>query len=91
MQELSAATVLETLYFYALGHQNSFDVCWPKSSIAETIFEPMVERIKGAGGEVGTPGNISSMMLSCSSAETVVREHPLHHLPLYLRRFKVVS
>jgi hypothetical protein len=27
-EELSAAVVIETLYFYALGHQNDFDVCW---------------------------------------------------------------
>ena len=27
-EDLSAAVVLETLEFYALGHQNSFDVCW---------------------------------------------------------------
>jgi hypothetical protein len=44
--------MLETLYFYALGHQNDFDVCWPKGSVAETIFTPMVNRIKANGGEV---------------------------------------
>ncbi|KXZ45031.1 hypothetical protein GPECTOR_59g639 [Gonium pectorale] len=51
-EELSAAAVLETLYFYALAHQNDFDVCWPRGSIAELIFAPMVERIKAAGGRV---------------------------------------
>jgi hypothetical protein len=44
--------MLETLYFYALAHQNDFDVCWPKGSVAETIFTPMVDRIKANGGEV---------------------------------------
>lgn len=48
----SAAAMLETLYFYALGHQNDFDVCWPRGSIAETIFTPMVNRIKASGGQV---------------------------------------
>lgn len=48
----SAATMLETLYFYALAHQNDFDVCWPRGSVAETIFTPMVNRIKAAGGQV---------------------------------------
>jgi len=47
--------MLETLYFYALAHQNDFDVCWPRGSIAETIFTPMVDRIKTAGGQVGRP------------------------------------
>jgi hypothetical protein len=36
----------------ALAHQNDFDVCWPRGSIAETIFTPMVERIQSAGGQV---------------------------------------
>ncbi len=42
--------MLETLYFYALAHQNDFDVCWPKGSIAELIFTPLVERIGREGG-----------------------------------------
>lgn len=48
-QDLSAAAVLETLYFYALAHQNDFDVCWPRGSIAELIFKPLVERIRSTG------------------------------------------
>ncbi|KAG2443456.1 hypothetical protein HXX76_001813 [Chlamydomonas incerta] len=51
-EDLSAAAVLETLYFYALAHQNDFDVCWPRGAIAELIFQPMVERIRAAGGRV---------------------------------------
>lgn len=51
-EDLSAAAVLETLYFYALAHQNDFDVCWPKGSIAELIFTPLVERIGREGGRV---------------------------------------
>jgi len=27
-EELSAAVTMGCLYFYALQHQNSFDVCW---------------------------------------------------------------
>jgi hypothetical protein len=27
-EDISAAAMLETLYFYALAHQNDFDVCW---------------------------------------------------------------
>ncbi|GIL93344.1 hypothetical protein Vretifemale_20752 [Volvox reticuliferus] len=51
-EDLSAAAVLETLYFYALAHQNDFDVCWPRGSIAELIFQPLVEKIRTAGGRV---------------------------------------
>jgi len=51
-EQLSAASVLETLEFYALAHQNSFDVCWAKRSISECIFEPLIEKIEDAGGEL---------------------------------------
>ncbi|KAI8468019.1 MAG: hypothetical protein J3K34DRAFT_454404 [Monoraphidium minutum] len=51
-EDISAAVMLETLEFYALGHQNNFDVCWPKGSIAELIFKPMVDRIEASGGVI---------------------------------------
>ncbi|GBF97597.1 amine oxidase [Raphidocelis subcapitata] len=51
-EDLSAAVTLETLEFYALGHQNSFDVCWPKGPISELIFQPLVKRIEAAGGRI---------------------------------------
>jgi len=51
-EDLSAAVVLETLYFYALAHQNSFDVRWCRGSISEYIFKPLVDRIEKAGGAI---------------------------------------
>lgn len=51
-EQLSAAVVLETLYFYALAHQSDFDVCWCRGSIAEKIFKPLVDRIDGGGGQL---------------------------------------
>ncbi|KAF8066234.1 pds [Scenedesmus sp. PABB004] len=51
-EDVSAAVMLECLYFYALAHQNDFDVCWPRGSVAETIFTPMVQRITAAGSQV---------------------------------------
>jgi hypothetical protein len=68
----SAASMLETLYFYALAHQNDFDVCWPRGSIAETIFTPMVNRIKAAGGQV--------RRYCCTSAQTAQRSAQLDKL-----------
>lgn len=43
-EELSAAVVLDTFYFYSLAHQQDFDVCWCKGSVAERIFKPMMDR-----------------------------------------------
>lgn len=36
----------------ALQHQNNFDVCWCKGSVAERIFKPLIERIEAAGGQI---------------------------------------
>ncbi len=45
-EELSAAVAMELLYYYALAHQDSFDVRWIKSkSIAEHLFQPLSRRL----------------------------------------------
>lgn len=57
-EDLSAAAVLETLFFYALQNVASFDVCWPRGSIAETIFTPMVDGIRASGGGAVLGGQV---------------------------------
>lgn len=49
-EDLSAAVTMECLYFYALAHQNDFDVCWCKGTISERIFQPLVSKIVDNGG-----------------------------------------
>ncbi len=45
-EELSAAVTMELLYYYALAHQDSFDVRWIRSkSIAEHLFAPLSRRL----------------------------------------------
>jgi uncharacterized protein with NAD-binding domain and iron-sulfur cluster len=45
-EELSAAVVCELLYFYALAHQDSFDVRWIKrKSINELLIAPLAQRL----------------------------------------------
>ncbi|KAF5833500.1 hypothetical protein DUNSADRAFT_10187 [Dunaliella salina] len=51
-ESVSAAVMLETLWYYVMAHQNYFDVCWCKGSVAERIFAPLVQRIRGRGGKV---------------------------------------
>lgn len=51
-EEISAASMLETMYFYALAHQNDFDICWCKGSVSERIFNPLVQKIRASGGAV---------------------------------------
>ena len=36
----------------ALAHQNDFDVCWCKGSVADCIFQPLIQRIQQAGGRI---------------------------------------
>ena len=46
-EELSAAITMELLYYYALAHQDSFDVRWINSgSIAEQLFAPLSEYLR---------------------------------------------
>ena len=45
-EELSAAIVMDLLYFYALAHQTSFDVRWiKKGSITQSIILPLVNKL----------------------------------------------
>ena len=49
-EELSAAVTMELLYYYALAHQDSFDVRWIRSgSIAEQLIAPLAERLLDSG------------------------------------------
>eukprot|EP00466_Bigelowiella_natans_P016667 jgi/Bigna1/87392/estExt_fgenesh1_pg.C_190235 len=45
-EELSAALVMDMLYYYAIGHQYDFDVKWARSPISEAIIRPMVQDIQ---------------------------------------------
>ena len=45
-EDLSAAVTMELLYYYALAHQDSFDVRWIRSgTIAERLIAPLAERL----------------------------------------------
>ncbi|XP_057828629.1 uncharacterized protein LOC131039808 isoform X2 [Cryptomeria japonica] len=51
-EKLSAAAALGTLYYYALAHQQDFDVCWCKGPVAELIFIPWIHEIERLGGSI---------------------------------------
>ena len=76
-EELSAAVTMELLYYYALAHQDSFDVRWIKSkSIAEHLFAPLSERLQDEhqlqvmGGTLATTLNMSTDTRGVRSVET---------------------
>ena len=75
-EELSAAVTMELLYYYALAHQDSFDVRWIKSkSIAEHLFAPLSRRLisrhqlQVLGGTLVRRVNLSSDRRRVSSVE----------------------
>ena len=66
-EELSAAVTMELLYYYALAHQDSFDVRWIKAkSIAEQLIAPLSERLQRQhqlqvlGGTLATALNLEA-------------------------------
>ena len=75
-EEVSAAVMMELLYYYALAHQNSFNVRWINSkSIAEHLFKPLSQKLmaghslKVFGGTLATRLNISIETNSIHSVE----------------------
>ena len=46
-EELSALVVMELLYYYALAHQDSFDVRWIKSgTVSDSLIKPLADRLQ---------------------------------------------
>jgi uncharacterized protein with NAD-binding domain and iron-sulfur cluster len=77
-EELSAAVTMELLYYYALAHQDSFDVRWIRSkSIAEHLFAPLSRRLisrhqlQVLGGTLVRRVNVSLDGRRISSVEVV--------------------
>ena len=76
-EEVSAAVTMELLYYYALAHQDSFDVRWIHSkSIAEHLFEPLSRKLMAGhllrvlGGTLATRLNVSAETNCIRSVET---------------------
>jgi hypothetical protein len=45
-EELSALVVMELLYYYALAHQDSFDVRWIKNgTVSDSLIAPLADRL----------------------------------------------
>ena len=60
-EELSAAVVVQTLYYYALAHQSDFDVCWCKGSGA-----PAGGTAAGAGAAGSLPAFFTCSLTQCA-------------------------
>jgi len=50
-EELSALVVMELLYYYALAHQDSFDVRWiKKGTVSDSLIAPLAEKLQTEKG-----------------------------------------
>jgi len=50
-EELSALVVMELLYYYALAHQDSFDVRWIKSgTVSDSLIAPLADKLQNEYG-----------------------------------------
>lgn len=50
-EELSALVVMELLYYYALAHQDSFDVRWIKNgTVSDSLVAPLAEKLQNENG-----------------------------------------
>jgi uncharacterized protein with NAD-binding domain and iron-sulfur cluster len=50
-EELSALVVMELLYYYALAHQDSFDVRWIKNgTVSDSLIAPLASRLQNDYG-----------------------------------------
>jgi len=71
-EELSAAVAMELLYYYALAHQNSFDVRWmKKGTIQESLIRPLAEGLRARGVEVRGGCRATELVISNGKAEAL--------------------
>jgi hypothetical protein len=68
-EELSALVVMELLYYYALAHQDSFDVRWiRRGTVADSLVAPLAEKLL-AKDEDGTPDFDFTVLGGCFVTE----------------------
>ena len=65
-EELSAAVTMELLYYYALAHQDAFDVRWIKAgSIAEQLIAPLARLLSSTRGLQVLGGTLATRLNLC--------------------------
>eukprot|EP00667_Euglena_gracilis_P004364 EG_transcript_4386 len=83
-EELSAAVALELLYFYALAHQDSFDVRWLKAkSVSETLISPLATAVAKSGDLVVKGGvRVEQVLLSENGKRVTGLKYANNLLPI---------
>jgi len=71
-EALSAALVMDMLYYYAIGHQADFDVKWARAPIAEALLAPFARHMM-RDGESSIEGSsfVEEVVVSDGRAQAV--------------------
>ena len=81
-EELSAAVTMELLYYYALAHQDSFDVRWIRSrSISEQLIAPLAKRLLDCGQLTVLGGMLATRLNLDHSGEAIQAVKVLSQAP----------
>jgi len=70
---LSAAASLDALYFFALAHQQDFDVRWCKGPVGATLLQPLMESTRQKGCTIMTGRRATHVMAEGSGQSTMYR------------------
>lgn len=68
-EQCSAAAAVGMLYFFILAHQADFDVVWPRGTVRNVIFNPLVRAIEENGGTVRTSTRLVDVVLDESTSQ----------------------
>ncbi len=69
-EQCSAAAALGMLYYFILAHQPDFDVVWCRGTVGEKIFQPWIDQIEKAGGQVLTNHRVNDLVLDSRGRAT---------------------
>ena len=71
-EELSAAVTMELLYYYALAHQDSFDVRWINAkSIAEQLIAPLARQLQHDHGLQVRGATLATRLNLCPDTQQI--------------------
>lgn len=73
-EELSALVVMELLYYYALAHQDSFDVRWIKNgTVSDSLIAPLADELESGKYNFSVKGGCRVNEISLVQGDSTLR------------------
>ncbi len=80
-EELSALVVMELLYYYALAHQDSFDVRWIKNgTVSDSLIAPLAKELMSDQYSLDVKGGCLVKEVSLSQEDGVLKADKISYL-----------